>query len=472
MNLTKYAALDVQITEYSKVNNQFSLGRARVFYEGPNVNRTIISPEVARELIKTIPGTPIVGRFNSESDDFEGHGEGQIAYGFVPLEPNPMKVEITEDVYGLPVKRTYYEVDAIIWDGRFPEAKKILDEEKSLSMELNPDTLEGEFEIYDDKTYLKITNAEFYGITVLGDGHTPCFKDAKFLQTYTSMLSAYEALMKGQESNMGGKDMPITEEEVVEVKETEATINNEENSVDEASEEKVSVEEAKESTPTEDGVEEGTEENTEVEETVDSETEESAEFVSKDEDEANSEKKKAGRCESNDEKANNEKKKSGCCESDEDEANSEKKKRGECEAVEDEETEEQSTESEEPEVEEAEADSEKYEETEALKAEIEELKGKLEVYENAAKEELISKFSSKINDSDFMGEIKEKLGEYSVDELKSTLGAKLAEQILVEETSDEEKVNGMVYSFNGVAKKQANQGWQALVRATKEAHKK
>lgn len=438
MNLTKYAALDVQITEYSKVNNQFSLGRARVFYEGPNVNRTIISPEVARELIKTIPGTPIVGRFNSESDDFEGHGEGQIAYGFVPLEPNPMKVEVTEDVYGLPVKRTYYEVDAIIWDGRFPEAKKILDEEKSLSMELNPDTLEGEFEIYDDKTYLKITNAEFYGITVLGDGHTPCFKDAKFLQTYTSMLSAYEALMKGQESNMGGKDMPITEEEVVEVKETEATINNEEISVDEASEENVSVEEAKESTPTEDGVEEGTEENTEVEETVDSETEESAEFVSKDEDEANSE----------------------------------KKKRGECEAVEDEETEEQSTESEEPEVEEAEADSEKYEETEALKAEIEELKGKLEVYENAAKEELISKFSSKINDSDFMGEIKENLGKYSVDELKSTLGAKLAEQVLVEETSDEEKVNGMVYSFNGVAKKQSNQGWQALVRATKEAHKK
>lgn len=455
MNLTKYAALDVQITEYSKVNNQFSLGRARVFYEGPNVNRTIISPEVARELIKTIPGTPIVGRFNSESDDFEGHGEGQIAYGFVPLEPNPMKVEVTEDVYGLPVKRTYYEVDAIIWDGRFPEAKKILDEEKSLSMELNPDTLEGEFEIYDDKTYLKITNAEFYGITVLGDGHTPCFKDAKFLQTYTSMLSAYEALMKGQESNTGGKDMPITEEEVVEVKETEATIDNEEISVDEASEEKVSVEEAKESTPTEDGVEEGTEEKTEVEETVDSETEESAEFVSKDEEEANSEKKKAGRCESDEEKAN-----------------SEKKKRGECEAVEDEETKEQSTESEEPEVEEAEADSEKYEETEALKAEIEELKSKLEVYENAAKEELISKFSSKINDSDFMGEIKEKLGDYSVDELKSTLGAKLAEQVLVEETSDEEKVNGMVYSFNGVAKKQSNQGWQALVRATKEAHKK
>ena len=453
MNLTKYAALDVQITEYSKVNNQFSLGRARVFYEGPNVNRTIISPEVARELIKTIPGTPIVGRFNSESDDFEGHGEGQIAYGFVPLEPNPMKVEVTEDVYGLPVKRTYYEVDAIIWDGRFPEAKKILDEEKSLSMELNPDTLEGEFEIYDDKTYLKITNAEFYGITVLGDGHTPCFKDAKFLQTYTSMLSAYEALIKGQESNKGGKDMPETEEMVVEVEEKDATIKNEEISVEETPETpEEEVEEVVESTPAEEGIEEGTEEETEVEETADSESEEdNADFVSKkEEEEANSEKKKAGRCESDDEKANNE-----------------KKKGSKCEAEEVEETEEQSTESEEPEVEEDKAD-----EFEALKAEVEELRSKLEVYETAAKEELVSKFSSKINDSDFMSEISEKLGEYSVEDLKSTLGAKLAEQVLVEETSDEEKVNGMIYSFNGVAKKDTHKGWQELVRATKAAQNK
>ena len=436
MNLTEFAALNVQLTEYTKVNNQFSMGRARVFYEGPNVNRTIISPDVAKEMIKTIPGTPIVGRFNSESDDFEGHGEGQIAYGFVPLDPNPMKVEITEDYYGLPVKRTYYEVDAVIWDGRFPEAKKILDEEKSLSMELNPETLEGDLEIYDDKTYLKITNAEFYGITVLGDGHTPCFKDAKFLQTYTTMLSAYEALIKGQESNKGGKDMPETEEMVVEVEEKDATIKNEEISVEETPETpEEEVEEVVESTPAEEGIEEGTEEETEVEETADSESEEdNADFVSKKEEE---------------------------------EANNEKKKGSKCEAEEVEETEEQSTESEEPEVEEDKAD-----EFEALKAEVEELRSKLEVYETAAKEELVSKFSSKINDSDFMSEISEKLGEYSVEDLKSTLGAKLAEQVLVEETSDEEKVNGMIYSFNGVAKKDTHKGWQELVRATKAAQNK
>ena len=440
MNLTEYAALNVKITEFSKVNNQFSLGRARVFYEGPNVNRTIINSEVAKELIKTIPGTPIVGRFNSDNEDFEGHGEGQIAYGFVPLDPNPLKVEVTEDYYGLPVKRTYYEVDAVIWDERFPEAKKILGEEKSLSMELNPETLDGEFEIYDDKTYLKITNAEFYGITVLGDGHTPCFKDAKFLQAYTSMLGAYEALTKEQESNIGGKNMPNAEEKVVEVEvtETDSTITNEEAPVEtEATEvveteevEVVTEDEAAEETPTEDGVEEGTEEETEAEEATEDETGEFEETEEVSEDET--------------------------------------------EESEEEEAEESSAESdEEPEVEEeTEAESADNEETEALKAEVAELKGKLEVYETAAKEELVAKFSAKINDSEFMSEIKEKIADYSVEDLKSALGAKLAEQVLVEETTDEEKTNGLIYSFNGVAKKETEKGWQNLVRATKAANKK
>lgn len=421
MDLTKYAALNIEITKYSKVNTQFSLGRARVFYEGPNVNRTIITLETASKLIRTIPGTPIVGRYNYENDDFEGHGEGQIAYGFVPLEPNTLKVEITEDIYGLPVKRTYYEVDVVIWDGRFPEAQKILGEEKSLSMELNPETLEGEFEIYDDKTYLKITNAEFFGITVLGDGHTPCFKDAKFLQTYTSMLSAYESLLKEQESNKGGKNMPNNEEvEVVEVTEEISTNTNEETPVEETEviETEVETEENE------------TEEKPEVEEAEETPVEEAEE---------------------------------------EEEESEEDESEEETEEVEDEEeSTEESSESEE-EAEEGESTVNFEAEIESLQNQVKDLTAKLEVYENAAKEELINKFSSKINDSDFLSNIKENLSDYSVESLKSALGAKLAEQVLVEETSDEEKVNGMIYSFNGVAKKETKSGWQELVRATKNA---
>lgn len=420
MDLTKYAALNIEITKYSKVNNQFSMGRARVFYEGPNVNRTIITPETASKLIRTIPGTPIVGRYNYDNDDFEGHGEGQIAYGFVPLEPNTLKVEVTEELYGLPIKRTYYEVDVVIWDGRFPEAQKILGEEKSLSMELNPETLEGEFEIYDDKTYLKITNAEFFGITVLGDGHTPCFKDAKFLQTYTSMLSAYESLLQEQESNKGGKNMPEDKEvEVVEVTEEISTNNNEETPVEETE-----VTENVESENLE------TEEETEVEEAEETPVEEAEET--------------------------------------EEEEKKEEESEDETEEVEEEDESEESSESED-EAEEGESTTNFEAEIETLKNQVEDLTAKLEVYENAAKEELINKFSSKINDSEFLTNVKENLADYSVESLKSALGAKLAEQVLVEETSDEEKVNGMIYSFNGVAKKETKTGWQELVRATKRA---
>lgn len=425
MDLTNYTALNITMTKYSKVNSQFSLGRARVFYEGPNPNRTIFDADVAEKLIQTIPGTPIVGKYNSEEGDFEGHGEGQMAYGFVPLDPHPLRVEVTEEILGLPVKRKYYEVDAVIWDGRFPEAQKILEEEKSLSMELNPDTLDGEFEIYDDKHYLRVTNAEFRGITVLGDGHTPCFKDAKFLQAYTRMLNAYEALE--QESNIGGTNMPNAEEqvEVVEVEEAGSTISNEEAAVEvEISEtEQVEETEAEEvvETPTEEGVEEGTEEETEAEEEAEEEEEATENFEA------------------------------------------------ETETEEETEAEENSTETEEePEVEE-ETEAEVNEETEALKAKVEELTEKLEVYENAAKEELVNKFSSKINDADFINDVRANISSYTVEDLKSTLGSKLAEQVLVEESGDENEVNGMVYSFNGVAKKETKQGWQALVRATKEA---
>ncbi len=526
MNLTKYTALNVKITEYNKVNNQFSTGRARVFYEGANVNRTIINPDVAKDLIKSIPGTPIVGRYdNNNTDDFEGHGLGQIAYGFVPLEPNALKVEVTEEQLGLPVKRTYYEVDVIIWDGRFPEAKKILEEEKSLSMELNPDTLTGELEIYDDKHFFKITNAEFFGITVLGDGYTPCFKDAKFLQTYASMISAYESIAREQESNIGGKNMPNAEENVETVI-TDTTIANEEAPSVEAVVEEVETEEIEtvEETIVEDTVEEITEEVEPVEETETvEETEPVEEFEAVEETEENEETEEVEEAEGTVEE-----------EATEEPTEENVEENTEAEGVENYEvnlnsiTSNQKRNLLEISFKDASKDGEdfyvkdfddnyiyvcnweegtfrygytltedgfvfdlesktrvldggyiEFSEEEGssveeiigdLKSTVNSLNEKLETYENAAKEELVSKFSSKINDSEFMSGVKSNIATYSVEELKSILGAKLAEQVMVEEDGNEEGANGMVYSFNGAASKNTIAGWQDLVRASKASN--
>jgi hypothetical protein len=41
--------------------------------ENPNRNRSVITKDVAREMAKTIPGSPIVGFYNEEKGDFEEH---------------------------------------------------------------------------------------------------------------------------------------------------------------------------------------------------------------------------------------------------------------------------------------------------------------------------------------------------------------------------------------------------------------
>ena len=129
--LRKYATFSVDLTaEPVKINSMFSIGRARIFYIGPNPNRSIIEGEAANKLASTIPGTPIIGLYDYDKKDFDGHGDGQAAFGFVPLDPKPTWVKVNDNGK----EREYLEVDVVVWDGRFEEAKTILEEEKSLSM--------------------------------------------------------------------------------------------------------------------------------------------------------------------------------------------------------------------------------------------------------------------------------------------------------------------------------------------------
>ena len=52
----KYATFSVDIVgQPMKVSSMFSLGRARIFYLGPNPNYSIIEGEAAYKLASTIP---------------------------------------------------------------------------------------------------------------------------------------------------------------------------------------------------------------------------------------------------------------------------------------------------------------------------------------------------------------------------------------------------------------------------------
>lgn len=413
--LRKYATFSVDLMgSPTRINSMFSLGRARIFYMGPNPNRSIIEGEVAYRLAATIPGTPIIGLYNYDTEDFEGHGEGQSAFGFVPLEPNPTWVKINDNGK----EREYLEVDVVVWDGRFEEAKDILTAQKSLSMELNPATLKGTITRMGEHTYYNITNAEFAGITVLGDEVEPCFKDAGFLTAYSSMVSAYASYMTNiQENEEGGIDHMENIDEVKVEEVVEPELNTEETETEVVVDEVVAEAEVE--------VEEPAAEVEVVEETIAETEEQPAEEISSEE--APTEETEFAADEDKEDEAEEE--------SDDKEDDAEDKK--ECPEC-----------GEEPCVCKNSCDKEKEytlkiaeleAQNESLTQALNAANEALNKYTRKEKLEIITKFSTKLeNGEELIASLTEKVDELTKDEIKAELGSALVAQIEAEEVVEEE----------------------------------
>lgn len=278
-------------------NSALSKARLKIFYKGMNRNGSYINEEIAEKLISTLPGTPVVGYYDSDKDDFLGHvsPESNRAYGFVPEEMN-FKWEMFLDPDG--VYRTYACTDIILWTGRYPIASKIVG--KSHSMELNPDTVEGEWVEHDDEYYFEFTNAEFFGLCVLGEEYEPCFEGSSFYELHQQennasiskdlkeMFSLYKSTIDSAEENpTGGQEMEdeklkpqdLDNDSVEEeVKDQEEEVKEEENKPSEAEEVKdESSEEGEEEETDEEEKEEEQEEPEQEEENEEEESEETDE---------------------------------------------------------------------------------------------------------------------------------------------------------------------------------------------------
>jgi len=233
-------------------NSAFSKARLKIFYKGLNRNGSYITDEVAEKLLATLPGTPIVGYFDGDNDDFLGHvsPEQNKPYGFVPQDMN-FKWEMSLDPDG--VYRTYACTDIVLWTGRYPIASRIVG--KSHSMELNPNTVEGEWVDDGDDFYYQFSNAEFFGLCILGDEYEPCFEGSSFYELHSNkeeensisnelqeMFSLYKReLGIADENQTGGQEMEeenkdsVVEEVVVE---EEVVVNNELDQEEKVSDEK------------------------------------------------------------------------------------------------------------------------------------------------------------------------------------------------------------------------------------------
>ena len=435
--LHKYATFSVDLLGTpNKINSVFSMGRARIFYKGINRNRSIIDDEVAEQLASTIPGTPVIGTYNYETNDFEGHEENPSAFGFIPLDPHPTWVTENE--------KEYLEVDVVIWDGRFEEAQDILTKEKHLSMELNPRTMKGTFERKGSTTYYRITYAEFAGITVLGDDVEPCFEDARFITAFSNMVSAYALYIEETQRKIeGGNDVMDNINEIVEPEVTTDAVVEE-----------VEVEAAEE---------------TEIVETV--EAPEAVEF------EASCGKEDKSKCECKEDKSKCEKDDKSKCEKD-DKSKCEKDDKSKCECKDDKskcEAEEETCKKcgknpcvcessldieDKEEADEEDDDKEECKEDyqalyaelsakyESLETKYDEALNSLNKYTKKEKLEIINKFSTKLESEELIEKLTNEVDNYSLEEIKTELGHALVEQMSAEEDDAEETSTDANFSLN------------------------
>lgn len=215
----------------SPYNPLISECEIKVLYLGENRNHSYISKEVATEMANSLPGCPIVGYFKQDAKDFGDHREQVVfdgdgihfncltkPYGFVA--PNAkiwfQKFEDTDD-FGNSIIREYLMTTGFLWTGQFEEAQAVVEHGKPHSMELDEDSLKGEWS-KNYKTgidFFIINDAIFSKLCILGDKVEPCFEgsnitapcvstsftkvDDNFKKTlYTMMHELKDALEGGQ----------------------------------------------------------------------------------------------------------------------------------------------------------------------------------------------------------------------------------------------------------------------------------
>lgn len=176
------------------INPLVSNCQIKVLYVGENRNRSYISKEVAEDMAKSLRGTPIVGYYVEDKKDFGDHGEQLVIdgegfhfntltkpYGFVAPDAKVWFQDFEDmDERGIKTVRTYLVTDGYLWTGQFEECRSLLTNTKSQSMELDSETLNGEWSNAVNNNYelFIINDAIFSKLCILGDDVEPCFEGA------------------------------------------------------------------------------------------------------------------------------------------------------------------------------------------------------------------------------------------------------------------------------------------------------
>ena len=208
----------------SESNPNIGRLKVRVFTKYGNRNGSYITEAVANQLIEsaTQGTTPVVGFFDPETQSWASHSGPTLANGYGYVE-SFLGWEPFEDTDG--VTREYAVFSVVLFTDYYEEAKKIFGQNQS--MELDPASIDGDWTMIENQEYFVYTKAKMLGFCVIGE-HEPCFSVSSFFsknddiyksqyEKFSSLLFDLKTQVEEAEKNKEGGEQPMNEFETQEV---------------------------------------------------------------------------------------------------------------------------------------------------------------------------------------------------------------------------------------------------------------
>ncbi len=182
----------IEVLNITSINPLISKCDIKVCYvsDEPNRNRSIITKEMGKKLAASLPGSPIVGHYNKDEQDFEEHNrilefvngkltlsEDTKPYGFCDINAPVWFQWFNDDG----VEHEYLMTQGYLWTGQYKEAQGIIDNGNNQSMKLNNESVKGSW-TKDSKglpQFFIINEAIIENLCILGRDVEPCFEGAQ-----------------------------------------------------------------------------------------------------------------------------------------------------------------------------------------------------------------------------------------------------------------------------------------------------
>lgn len=225
----------IDVTEVSPLISKCTI---KVCYVGqqPNRNGSIITKEVASELGKKLPGSPIVGYYDKEQKDFQEHNrelnvdeDGNFElidttkpYGFIDTGAKVWFQKFVDDG----VEHEYLVTEGYLWTSAYPECQRILTQGNNQSMELDKKNTTGTWttDNNSNKRIFIINDGLIEKLCILGENYEPCFEGAQIQKSFsleedmnefkTTLFSMIQELKEAL--NKGGSNQVMNNKEIQE----------------------------------------------------------------------------------------------------------------------------------------------------------------------------------------------------------------------------------------------------------------